>query len=72
MTVIGFGFKVAAVPFHFWAPDVYEGAPTTSAALIASGAKVAGLVIFYQVMVIGFAGAEGSAPGEDTCRAGSR
>jgi NADH-quinone oxidoreductase subunit N len=60
MTVIGFGFKVAAVPFHFWAPDVYEGAPTSSAALIASSAKVAGLVIFYQVMVIGFAGAEGS------------
>ena len=60
MTIIGFGFKVAAVPFHFWAPDVYEGAPTTSAALIASSAKVAGLVIFYQVMVIGFAGAEGS------------
>ncbi len=60
MTVIGFGFKVAAVPFHFWAPDVYEGAPTTSAALIASSAKVAGLVIFYQVMVIGFAGAEGN------------
>jgi NADH-quinone oxidoreductase subunit N len=60
MTVIGFGFKVAAVPFHFWAPDVYEGAPTSSAALIASSAKAAGLVIFYQVMVIGFAGAEGS------------
>jgi NADH-quinone oxidoreductase subunit N len=60
MTVIGFGFKVAAVPFHFWAPDVYEGAPTTSAALIASSAKVAGLIVFYQVVVIGFAGAEGS------------
>ena len=60
MVVIGFGFKVAAAPFHFWAPDVYEGAPTTSAALIASGSKVAGFVIFYQVMVIGFAGAEGS------------
>jgi NADH-quinone oxidoreductase subunit N len=60
MTVIGFGFKVAAVPFHFWAPDVYEGAPITSAALIASSAKVAGLIIFYQVMVLGFAGAEGS------------
>jgi NADH-quinone oxidoreductase subunit N len=60
MTIIGFGFKVAAVPFHFWAPDVYEGAPASSAALIASSAKVAGLVIFYQVMVIGFAGAEGS------------
>jgi NADH-quinone oxidoreductase subunit N len=60
MTVIGFGFKIAAVPFHFWAPDVYEGAPTSSAALIASSAKIAGLLIFYQVMVIGFAGAEGS------------
>jgi NADH-quinone oxidoreductase subunit N len=60
MIVIGFGFKVAAVPFHFWAPDVYEGAPTTSAALIASSSKVAGFVIFYQVMVIGFAGVEGS------------
>lgn len=60
MVVIGFGFKVAAAPFHFWAPDVYEGAPTTSAALIASGSKVASFVIFYQVMVIGFAGAEGS------------
>ena len=60
MTIIGFGFKVAAVPFHFWAPDVYEGAPTASAALIASSAKVAGIVILYQVMVIGFAGAEGA------------
>ena len=60
MTVVGFGFKVAAVPFHFWAPDVYQGAPTTSAALIASSAKVAGIVVFYKVMVIGFAGAEGS------------
>jgi NADH-quinone oxidoreductase subunit N len=61
MIVLGFGFKVAAVPFHFWAPDVYEGAPANSAALIASSAKVAGFVIFYQVMVIGFAGAEGRA-----------
>ncbi|MBS1801489.1 MAG: NADH-quinone oxidoreductase subunit N [Acidobacteria bacterium] len=61
MIVLGFGFKVAAVPFHFWAPDVYEGAPANSAALIASTAKVAGFVIFYQVMTVGFAGAEGSA-----------
>jgi NADH-quinone oxidoreductase subunit N len=60
MTVIGLGFKVAAAPFHFWAPDVYQGAPAPSAALIASGSKVAGFFIFYQVMVIGFAGAEGS------------
>src|SRR5581483_9313168 len=61
MIVLGLGFKVAAVPFHFWAPDVYEGAPANSAALIASGAKVAGFVIFYQLMITAFAGAEGSA-----------
>lgn len=60
MTVIGFGFKVAAVPFHLWAPDAYEGAPTPSAAFIASGSKVASFFIFAQVMMLGFAGAEGS------------
>src|SRR6266404_582779 len=60
MTVIGFGFKVAAVPFHLWAPDAYEGAPTPSAAFIASGSKVASFFIFAKVMLTGFAGAEGS------------
>src|SRR6266540_2577038 len=60
MTVIGFGFKIAAVPFHLWAPDAYQGAPTPSAALIASGSKVAGFFILAKVMVLGFAGAEGS------------
>ena len=60
-TVIGFGFKIAAAPFHFWAPDVYQGAPTPSAAFIASGSKVASFFIFFQVLVLGFAGAEGSA-----------
>jgi NADH-quinone oxidoreductase subunit N len=60
MTVIGFGFKVAAAPFHFWAPDVYEGTPAPSAAFVASGSKVASFFIFFQVMVMGFAGAEGS------------
>lgn len=61
MTVVGFGFKVAAVPFHLWAPDVYEGAPTPTAAFIASGSKVASFFIFAKVMMIGFAGVEGSA-----------
>ena len=60
MMMVGLGFKVAAAPFHFWAPDVYQGAPGPSAALIASGSKVAGFFLFFQVMVIGFAGAEGS------------
>ena len=60
-TVIGFGFKVAAVPFHFWAPDVYERAPVPAAAFIASASKIASFFVFFQLMVIGFAGAEGSA-----------
>jgi len=60
MTVVGFGFKVAAVPFHLWAPDAYRGAPAPSAALIASGSKVAGFFIFARVMMLGFKGAEGS------------
>lgn len=59
-TVVGFGFKVAAVPFHLWAPDAYEGAPTPSAAFIATGSKVASFFILAKVMMIGFAGAEGS------------
>ena len=60
MTVIGFGFKVAAVPFHLWAPDAYQGAPTPSAAFIASGSKVASFFILAKVMMLGFAGAQGS------------
>jgi NADH-quinone oxidoreductase subunit N len=60
MTVMGLGFKVAAVPFHLWAPDVYQGAPLPSAALIASGSKVASFFILAKVMEFGFAGAEGS------------
>src|SRR6185503_7698607 len=55
MTVIGFGFKVAAAPFHLWAPDAYEGAPTPSAALIASGSKVASFFVFARLMMIAFA-----------------
>jgi NADH-quinone oxidoreductase subunit N len=53
-TVVGFGFKVAAVPFHLWAPDAYEGAPTPSAAFIATGSKVASFFILFKVMSIGF------------------
>jgi NADH-quinone oxidoreductase subunit N len=60
MIVVGFGFKVAAVPFHLWAPDAYQGAPTPSAAFIASGSKVAGFFLLAKVLMLGFAGAEGS------------
>ena len=58
-TVIGLGFKVAAAPSHFWAPDVYEGAPAPAAAFIASASKVASFFVFYELLVVGFHGAEG-------------
>lgn len=61
MTVIGFGFKVAAVPFHLWAPDAYEGAPTPSAAFIGAGSKVASFFVLAKILTLGFAGVEGSA-----------
>jgi NADH-quinone oxidoreductase subunit N len=60
-TAIGLGFKIAAAPFHFWAPDVYQGAPAPSAAFIASGSKVASFFIFFQLVAIGLAGAAGTA-----------
>ncbi len=60
MVLVGFGFKVAAVPFHLWAPDAYEGAPLPSAAFIAAGSKVASFFILAKVLMTGFAGAEGS------------
>ena len=60
-TTIGLGFKVAAAPFHFWAPDVYQAAPAPSAAFIASGSKVASFIAFFQIAAIGLAGAQGTA-----------
>jgi NADH-quinone oxidoreductase subunit N len=60
-TTVGLGFKVAAAPFHFWAPDVYQAAPAPSAAFIASGSKVASFIVFFQLAAIGLAGAQGTA-----------
>ena len=54
MLVIGFGFKVATVPFHVWTPDVYEGAPTPITAFMAAGPKASGFAAFIRVFVIGF------------------
>src|SRR5438874_9322499 len=61
MTLIGFAFKIAAAPFHLWAPDAYRGAPVTSAAFIASGSKVASFVVLGKIVLIGFAPLHGSA-----------
>ncbi len=54
MMIIGFGFKVATVPFHVWTPDVYEGAPTPVTAFMAAGPKSAAFASFVRVFVLGF------------------
>lgn len=61
MTLVGLAFKVAAAPFHLWAPDAYQAAPIPSAAFIASGSKVASFVVLGKVVLIGFGPAQGSA-----------
>jgi NADH-quinone oxidoreductase subunit N len=50
LILVGFGFKVAAVPFHQWAPDTYEGAPAPVTAWIASGSKIASFVAMMKVL----------------------
>ena len=51
----GLAFKVSAVPFHMWTPDVYEGSPTPSTAFFAAAPKIAGVAIFIRVLVDPFA-----------------
>lgn len=53
MMIAGFGFKVAIVPFHMWAPDVYEGAPTPIASFLAAGSKKMGLIALFKIFLIG-------------------
>lgn len=54
LLLVGFGFKVAAVPFHMWTPDVYQGAPTAVTAFMSSGAKIAGFVALLRVFATAF------------------
>ncbi|NOY77849.1 MAG: NADH-quinone oxidoreductase subunit N, partial [Calditrichaeota bacterium] len=51
MVLAGLGYKIAMVPFHFWVPDVYEGAPTPIAAFFSVGPKAAGLALFIRFLV---------------------
>ena len=60
MTLIGFAFKIAAAPFHLWAPDAYQGAPIPSAAFIASGSKIASFVVLGKIVLVGFGPVHGS------------
>jgi len=54
LLLVGFGFKVAAVPFHMWTPDVYQGAPTAVTAFMSSGAKIAGFAALLRVFATAF------------------
>lgn len=52
---VAFGFKIAAAPFHMWAPDVYEGAPTSITAFMSVGPKAAGFAVLGRVFMVAFA-----------------
>jgi proton-translocating NADH-quinone oxidoreductase chain N len=54
MVLGGFAFKTASVPFHFWAPEAYEGAPAPVAAFLSSASKAAGFVVAFRVFVVAF------------------
>lgn len=59
LLMVGFGFKVAAAPFHAWTPDVYEGAPTTITAFMAVGVKAAAFASFARVFLLSFGEIQG-------------
>lgn len=64
MIVVGFGFKISAVPFHWWAPDTYEGAPTPFTAFVSTASKAAGFAIFLRVFSAGVFGQATSEPNQ--------
>ncbi len=53
--MVGFGFKVTIVPFHFWAPDVYEGSPTPVAGFLSTASKAAGFAVLLRFFFVAFA-----------------
>lgn len=57
LLLVGFGFKISAVPFHMWAPDAYEGAPTSITAFIATGSKAAAFASLLRVLLTSLRGA---------------
>jgi NADH-quinone oxidoreductase subunit N len=54
LVLVGFGFKVSVVPFHFWAPDVYEGAPTPVAGFLSTASKAAGFSVLMRFLLAAF------------------
>jgi NADH-quinone oxidoreductase subunit N len=61
----GFAFKTASVPFHFWAPEAYEGAPAPISAFLSSASKAAGFVVAIRTLVVAFPVTEAAALGVD-------
>jgi len=61
MILVGMGFKIAVVPFHFWAPDIYEGAPITVTAILAVGSKIAAFGLLIRFFTVTFVDASGIA-----------
>jgi len=59
MILVGMGFKIAVVPFHFWAPDIYEGAPITVTAILAVGSKIAAFGLLIRFFTIVFVDSSG-------------
>ena len=58
LLLIGFGFKIAAVPFHMWTPDAYEGAPTPITGFMATGVKAAAFLALLRVITVDLSAAE--------------
>jgi NADH-quinone oxidoreductase subunit N len=59
MIIVGFGFKISIFPFHFWTPDIYEGAPTSVTAFISTASKAAGFAVLVRVLLTGAVGVVG-------------
>jgi len=56
LVLVGVGFKIAMVPFHIWAPDVYEGAPNSITAFLSVGSKAGGFIILMRIVLVVFTG----------------
>jgi NADH-quinone oxidoreductase subunit N len=56
LVLVGLGFKVSLVPFHFWAPDVYEGSPTPVAGFLSTASKAAGFAVLVRLFFVAFPG----------------
>jgi NADH-quinone oxidoreductase subunit N len=60
LVLVGLAFKISAVPFHFWAPDVYEGSPTVITAFMSTVVKIAAVAAFYRIFSVCFSSVHGT------------